>query len=483
MEKLHTQENGGYLTLFSCLLFVVIAGLLLLCMDGILAYQGKAKSTMLQMGVSEHLLANYDKALQRRYDLFVMDPRLEESLDTRATSYYEEILNPSTAYFGMEHLLNLRLKKLEIESFGTMQEQECRYFVTQIKECIKYNATRDVLLQMFQGTIQKTENQNEQVENMVDMLDQKEAAVENEIADAPNTSKPATQEQTVDSAQKSDPLKTIKSIWKQGVLTYVMDGKEVSNRTISPSNLPSGAVKENIIDVTRKVFGGIDDFKKILKESQIEEIAGGVTDKGTLAIYTEQYFNYYSKEKCIDDTELSYEMEYVLGGRCSDVENMEYVVNRLLLLRFGVNAVYVFADEALNAQALSASVALVGATGSPAVIEAVKYTILSAISLLDAVEDVKDLFAGGKIPLLKRAADGEGITYDKYLMILFLLQPDQERQMLRMQDIMQLNVAREEPGFLMENCSTGLKIETALIQKFHILPGEHHISHEEKYTY
>ena len=137
MEKTYTQENGGYFTLFSCLIFLVMASLLLLCLDGILLYQGKSKSNLAQAGALEHLAANYDKALWNRYQLFFLDPRAEAHLTDFGEEYYEELFRWNEKSLGGSHLLNLRLQELKIETFGTMEEQEYRYFLAQIEETMK----------------------------------------------------------------------------------------------------------------------------------------------------------------------------------------------------------------------------------------------------------------------------------------------------------------------------------------------------------
>ena len=80
------------------------------------------------------------------------------------------------------------------------------------------------------------------------------------------------------------------------------------------------------------------------------------------------------------NTKLLYEIEYILGGQYSDKENLEYVVNRLVLLRFALNSAYAFGNEELRAQALSMAAMLTGITGTPEFIEAVRYIILAAVN-------------------------------------------------------------------------------------------------------
>lgn len=503
MEKTYTQEekNGGYFTLFSCLIFLVLSGLLLACLSGILLYQGKSKSKMAQAGALEHLAANYDKELLERYHLFFLDPRMEAHLEEKTKEYLEEWFLRAGSSTGRNQLLHLRVKEVQIETFATMQEQECRYFTTQIKEFMKYDTTKDALLKVLCGTAEQTENQVDQVDDLKQLLDEKDAAIQ-EVSDE-STEAVLVPSQSVDQtsvaniAQNSNPVKTLKSTMKGGLLAFVTEGSELSDVKISPSNLPSGAKKEKQISWSDKTFSGLSDFQELLDLQEGQKLTDSLTTKGLLAIYTEKYFNYYNKKQPIENTELNYEMEYILGGQLSDQENLEYVVNRLVLLRFCFNAAYAFGDEEMNGKALALAGATVGLTGSGALVEAAKYTILSAVSLLEAVEDVKRLMAGERVSLFKNTenfrwsvsgktkknAETAGLTYEKYLMILFLMSGNQQRQMLRMQDVMQINIQRTEPGFLIHNARAGLILRTTVIQNTGFLPGTYEFQAEDQYTY
>ena len=59
------KEEDGYMTLLACLLFLVVAGLLLVCLDGSMLFQAKARCSMAQTGLTEHLLANYNVPLAK----------------------------------------------------------------------------------------------------------------------------------------------------------------------------------------------------------------------------------------------------------------------------------------------------------------------------------------------------------------------------------------------------------------------------------
>ena len=93
-----TKEESGYMTVFASLLFFVMSAVLLLCLDGCLIYQAKARCTTARTGLSEHLLANYNVPLSKRYDLYFLDPRMgEEELRQRGMDYLNTLWGADTS--------------------------------------------------------------------------------------------------------------------------------------------------------------------------------------------------------------------------------------------------------------------------------------------------------------------------------------------------------------------------------------------------
>ena len=87
-------------------------------------------------------------------------------------------------------------------------------------------------------------------------------------------------------------------------------------------------------------------------------------------------FDSYIMEKCScfpdeekDAGELSYQLEYILGGKNSDIENLKYVVHRLLLIREVSNVTYLFSDGTKMAEAAAMAFAVATAAGVPVLIE------------------------------------------------------------------------------------------------------------------
>ena len=64
---------------------------------------------------------------------------------------------------------------------------------------------------------------------------------------------------------------------------------------------------------------------------------------------------------------LSYELEYIIGGQKSDRENLKKTVNRILLIREGMNYATLAKSAKMRGEAMALAAAITGAAALPAV--------------------------------------------------------------------------------------------------------------------
>ena len=135
---------------------------------------------------------------------------------------------------------------------------------------------------------------------------------------------------------------------------------------------------------------------------------------------------------------MDYEMEYLIGGKNADQENLKAVVNRLLLMREGANLLYLETDSTKSQEAMSVALALTSVVANPELAEPVKHAILAAWAYAESISDVRILLNGGKVSLVKndtqwhtdlkhlgdalntseKNTEQEGLSYDGYLQLL-----------------------------------------------------------------
>ena len=177
--------------------------------------------------------------------------------------------------------------------------------------------------------------------------------------------------------------------------------------------------------------------------------------------------------KPLDDGKLRYQTEYILCGKGSDKENLEGTAARLLLIREAANCAYLFTDQQRmrEAELLAAVVSLV--LLNPELREVLKTALLFAWAYLESIRDLRTLFDGGRVPLLKNSdtwqtsllgiltpetsvrggGASSGLLYTDYLQALLYLEGSSVKS-LRTMDIMEMDIRQTEwnGSFRMDWC-------------------------------
>lgn len=132
----------------------------------------------------------------------------------------------------------------------------------------------------------------------------------------------------LEEAELENPADQVNGSRAKGVLLLVTDQKQhISEQSINSARFSSHREgKQEGIGLTSREQ--VKTAEKLLFDSYIMEKCGCFTDEEKNA------------------GELSYQLEYILGGKNSDIENLKYVVHRLLLIREVSNVIYLFSDGA-----------------------------------------------------------------------------------------------------------------------------------------
>ena len=140
-------------------------------------------------------------------------------------------------------------------------------------------------------------------------------------------------------------------------------------------------------------------------------VAEGTSDKLTinpiekflLSLYTLDHFAYFGQEK--NNRGLNYQVESIITGKVDDQKSLEGIVLRMLAIREGINFAYLITTPSKNQEAMAFATALVGFTGIPPLIEAVKLGILMIWAYTETISELKALMKGETIPLFKTDAN------------------------------------------------------------------------------
>ena len=217
------------------------------------------------------------------------------------------------------------------------------------------------------------------------------------------------------------------------LLAFVLPKEEVlSNKMISLSELPSH----------RSLQEGI---------GTAQEVSKTLVGKGLFSSYLTKHFSYYTVQS--HENSLNYEIEYLLAGKSSDKENLEWVARRLLAIRVAVNYGLLLADGEKTARAESLALGISTALAIPEAMEVIKQAFLFFWAYEDSIADLKRLFLGEQVPL-GRNEEGKLADYEDYLRAL-LASADTEKLCMRALDLLELNL-----GIQVDECVTALEIES-----------------------
>lgn len=250
-------------------------------------------------------------------------------------------------------------------------------------------------------------------------------------------------------------LKQVEKLYRSGLLQLVVpQGKKVSDGFLQADELPSGS------EISAKGTRGIS-----------------MTDHLLVNEYCGRFFRYFPVEEGkgqdvgVEGTGgLLYEIEYMIGGKNIDEENLVYVVNRLLAIREGLNLLHILSDGQKRREAQTLAMAITGVAGLSPLVLLTTFFVMSVWALGESLMDIRGLLSGKKVVIYKRPENWtlnmealltmgregkletgggeEGFGYLSWLKIL-LFMDEIVCQEYRMMDMIQMNICRKQGSFRM----------------------------------
>lgn len=434
--------------------------------------QGAKTQTANIMGMGNFsLLSEYENALLDRYDIFALNSTYGsgtfqiQKAEERLEGFLSDNANPKKDFLSALCFdpWNLSLRTCEIEGYTLLTDEDGEAFYQQAAAYMKDNLGAlaiDQLLKYEQDaqTVKKWQEQYEEqknsndseLENLEEQKNQKLQSLESEAEDAG---------EIIVAEPQRNPLDEIAKLRKKSILEIVTWNQPISGKEIKRSELPSARWLRS---------GTLDPIKK----------ESGLLANLLFREYLLMHFPNYTEKEA--DSVLEYQIEYLLGGKSKDEDNLDYVAKRLLLLREGMNYLYCTQNEQMSAEAGSLALSLTGFLGIPALTTATKHALLFAWAYGESLIDVRILLDQGGIPLwkdstswnlslenlgrltdiLKQGSSGEeeGMRYLDYLRILLNL-GSLKKQKMRALDLIQAQLQQEEQTaqFKAEDCIVAVK--------------------------
>lgn len=475
------MARRGSVTVF---LALILSLLLTLVCSSIESVRMAAARTQILNGLDiglYSLFGQYDKEILKDYDLFVLDGSGGgDKLDMAAVydnleSYMKPILRQNSQKLSIEQGGFTGYRLLTDDGGEVFYEQVTRY----MQDTLGSQGVQ-LLLQRMKGREEQTkeaEERGQQAEsgNALESYDtEMDSAAKNSQAAMEEAQQNQNGETSGGSPGNGDnftsapepvpvenPITIIRRIRKMGILELVIPrGKGVSDNSVSKGTLVSG----RSIQQGMPMYGG-----------------GTKDDSYTSQVLFQQYLmdklGNYQKPAAAG---LRYQVEYVLGGKDDDIGNLKSVANKLLLIREGVNFASLMADSAKRAQAQALALAIASGFLIPPAATIIEGALLLCWSFAESVLDVRELFDGGKVALIKSAADWQlslenlprllegldsvrkssdkGMTYEDYLQVL-LLTAGRENKIKRAMDMIELTIRTVggRAGFCLDSCIVAIE--------------------------
>lgn len=263
-----------------------------------------------------------------------------------------------------------------------------------------------------------------------------------------------------------DPAAYVNELRKQGILSLVVeDTSQISDKAVNPGEYVSH--RSNRMQGT-----GL-----LQERAERSSLLAQGKEKILLLAYIFQKFGCCGQEK--ENGALDYQVEYLLGKKASDTENLRAVVRKLALIREGANAAYLYGDTGKRAEISAMAGAVSAVALAPYLQPLLETSILFAWAYIESIQDVKLLLEGGKVPLIKTASDWQtdldsilefaggpvdkegtqGFTYRQYLAALLFFEEEEDLLFLMM-DVMEMDLRKTayHENFRMDGCVSGFRV-------------------------
>lgn len=464
------MEKRGSVTVFFAL---ILSLLITLVVSSFWSAQMAAARVQIANGAEiglYSLFAQYDSSLLEEFHLFYLDGGFRQG-ELNMGKVYDTV----TSY--MDPVLHQNYQNLQLESGGitgyrlatdnhgeSFRQQASAY----MRETLGTQGIQLLLEKVERGSadVQEQQNtkENAQQGNSLEDYDRalSEATGSGEEQEGVVEIEPGSEVEEV-TPPVENPIDTIRSIQQMGILELVLtDPSAVSQKTVDVS----AVVSNRTLQKGMGIFEGQETEETAAENLLFQEYI------------LRQVGNF---QRPAQNAQLEYLCEYIIGKNGSDVENLKSVAHRLLVIREGINFVYLLGDAPKRAQAASLAAAISSALLIPMASGIVEMVLLGCWAYGESILDVRELFAGGKIPLIKstsnwqlelenlgqllqrmdtdRREDAQGMDYEEYLRVLLYLE-EQQTKTMKCLDVFELTVRAAEghEQFRMDSCLDALEV-------------------------
>lgn len=440
-KEMTTGYVRGEVTVYLTLTFILLVSLVLALTESASIQMAKNYRRADMNRAVECVFAEYQKELLEHYDVFAIEAGYESG------TYSEQNLLDRLSYYGADMENDIKRIRLFTDQNGELfMDQAGKYMKHKygISWADKYLGSTSIWKNQERQADEITREEKVQTDHLEELLNGQEMELPGE----------------------ENPLEHVAGLKQAPILNLVLPKEtQVSEKQIVSEDMPEN--REN-----QTGHGTFEDV----------ESEGGTLDSVLLGGYIQEHFADFLDEP--KGGSLDYEVEYILAGRQSDRENLEAVANKLVLLRFVPNYLYLQTNSTRQAEARAAAGTLCTLLAVPAVTEAAAQGILLAWAYGESVMDVRTLLNGKKTAVVKDDAswrlslsglmklgteedtgDGAdvegGMDYKDYVRMLLFLE-DKGKLTVRTMGVIEkdMQTIYSQPSFRIDYCVGRMEVDT-----------------------
>lgn len=462
------MKNKGQITVFFSLMISVLLLFTLTALEVGRIYMSRVKERAVVHSARTGIMADYHRELFERYHLLFLDVTYgtgsEAVVEERIKDYIEESLNG-----GSVQMYQYNVEEIALSDGESVLDNDMKQLKEQIKQ---YEKTAGVMRKAqsiwekftdaksdMKSAEQETEHNGQEIPGM-------EAQEGTETANGEKNEEGKETANGEKDEEVSDPRTTLKEMLQNGILTCVLpDNVVVSKEKRDYSNAPSSQYSSWETGEKTQDFSDILNFKNSLKEVT-DWYAFSPVEEYVFADYVNAHFSNIVQQRT--DCVMPVETEYIIAGKDNDYDNMESVIRQITRIRMPVNYACLLKDTVKKSEALTLAAGICTATGTPALMEIVKYLLLGCWAYGESLHEVKLVLAGECVPYIKTSANwytdlesltvtgevpalSKGMDYGDFLMLLIIKRAGKEITYARMLDVIEKNLQVNMPGFQIKN--------------------------------
>ena len=384
------QIRNAYLTVWVTLCLTLILSLCLTLINGARRNGARMEvECVTEIGL-QSILAEYHRELMKQYNLFAIDASYGTTLCSRTNTeaHLRNYLEKNLSYediFLSEYLygdfLALILKQVELRKVSILTDNKGTAFRRDAVKAIEADMGLE-LLQKIREWIQVIEVNGLEEGN----YEQEKKQLDEEI-NAYDGMGIEIEEDEWETLEIHNPTDKLEEKRKEGILKLVLkDEEELSQKMINVEGLIENRMEQGHVNQGNMPQAELNEAQQLIEKFLFQE-------------YLLQYMGRYGMEK--EGAAMCYQIEYLIAGKESDIDNLRSVANRICAVREVANALYLLTNEEKMAEIRIAAELVCNIITIPELIPLLEAAIIIGWAYAESIYDMKALMAGGRVPLLK----------------------------------------------------------------------------------